>query len=114
MSLKPPKITREFHVDRGRDFIMVYPFTTYVTVFEKHTGTRDLLSRYFRSLLRYGAPDAMVKSSVSQCRKLFLDGQRVESDLVEYAVRAEYQGMGNEQHETVQRVLHAHDRYTFA
>ena len=105
---------REFHVMRGT-LKMVYPFETYITVFEDTGGPNEKrLKKYFQKVLRHGTDDPTGKGSVSQQKKLMIDIEVCDTDLQEYAFAADYDGLGKGQHERVQEHLHEHDEFTFA
>lgn len=108
-------ISREFHVERRPGFVMVYPFTTYVTVFDK-TDKPNLrkLNAYFRRLLRYGCPDYKEKRSVSKGRILMVEKEACDYALQPLAWSSDYEGLGDKQHEHLQDYLHANDPFTYS
>jgi len=112
---KAPRIIREFHVERRHDFIMVYPFTTYVTVFDSTPAPNlSKINKYFRKLLRHGCPEKGDKKSVSKGKVLMIEKEEVNSELCQYANDANYHGAGTEQHEVVQDYMHKEDILTYA
>lgn len=102
---------------RREGFTMVYPFTTYTTIFGPDQPERPNLNKlnaYFRELFLQGTPSPEGKGSVSKGKKLMIEVEPFDTDLIRYAFDAGYDGMGKEQHETVQNHLHAKDPFTYA
>jgi len=114
-----PLLGREFHIDRGNGFIMVYPFRCRVSIYEpipEAEGKKNLkrLNEYFSMLMRYGTPNPSGKGSVSQQKKIMIEKECVESDLTGLASAAMYHGLGKKQHTRVQDHLHSSCPFTIA
>ena len=113
----PERIIRLFERERRPDFIQIYPFTTFSTIWENPTGRPNLLrlNQFFRHLMIGGCPDASQKKSVSSGEPLVnVHAFKRHCDLVDFAASADYEGHGNRQHEIVQNHLLTNDVTTMA
>jgi len=109
-------ITRQIVVQRG-EREMVYPFTTFSSVFTESDGDTPAakLMRYLAHAFTCELPDLSNAASISQMSELVLTTRHEkDADLSSMAMAANFIGKGQQQHPIVQEYFIKNDPYTIA
>lgn len=110
------KIIRQFKVLRG-DREIIYPFTTYPIIFLRNfyeeNSPLGKLTNHLRETFMNGVPSED-KKSVTELSPVVVAVKKRESELVEFAKKADYRNRQNQQHACVQNHLLDFDSKTIA
>lgn len=109
------KITREFTVRRGEANV-IYRFSTYPYIFtaKSKSPVVNAAFKYLQKVFIEGVPDVSNCKSVTQGNPLIIPTIKVQSDMIEHAIKADYRNCGRGQHHRVQQQMLKYDRHTVA
>lgn len=111
------QIIRKFKVERESGYTQDVDFSCFSSIFdcESSETNKGKLQAYLSHVFIEGVPEATVElQSISGAPLLVTKQRLVESDLCEYASRANYTDQGKYQHAIVQRYMMKNDPYIIA
>ena len=103
-------VSRGFKSVTSNGHELNYKFET----FQNFLNDTDVVNRYLKEVYEKGIPEYDVFERCSKVTAPLGKEIKVESDLVELAQLANYEGMRNKQHEVVQQYLLFNDPHTIA